>query len=69
MTLTKSDIIDSIHNSRELPKNNSAGIVDSLLEIIKQALEKGEGVIISGFGKLCVKNKNKLMKIKAHLSL
>jgi len=34
-------------------------VVDSLLEIIKNALEDGEDVLISGFGKFCVKDKRK----------
>ncbi len=28
-----------------------------MIEIIKRSLEKGEDVLISGFGKFCVKNK------------
>ena len=58
MTLTKSDIIDSIYNSTVLPKNKSTEVFDSLLEIIKETLENGEDVLISGFGKFCVKKKN-----------
>jgi len=30
-----------------------------LLELIKRSLESGEDVLISGFGKFCVKNKKK----------
>jgi integration host factor subunit alpha len=30
-----------------------------LLELIKRSLEPGEDVLISGFGKFCVKNKKK----------
>lgn len=59
MTLTKNDIIDSIYNSTNLPKDKSAELVDSLLEIIKQTLENGEDVLITGFGKFCVKGKRK----------
>jgi len=33
--------------------------VESLLEIIKQTLESGEDVLISGFGKFCVRDKKK----------
>jgi integration host factor subunit alpha len=33
--------------------------VESLLEIIKQTLESGEDVLISGFGKFCLKDKRK----------
>ncbi len=59
MSLTKADIIDSIYNSTNLPKTKSAEIFDSLLEIIKKELESCEDILISGFGKFCVKDKNK----------
>ena len=57
MALTKLDIIHRIYTSTELPKNRSSELVDALLEIIKQTLEKGEDVLITGFGKFCVKEK------------
>lgn len=57
MTLTKADIVESIQNHLGFPKNRSAEIVESLLEIIKKTLESGEDVLISGFGKFCVKSK------------
>ena len=58
MALTKDRIINSIHDQLDLPKTKSAALVESLLETIKKSLEKGEDVLISGFGKFCVKNKN-----------
>lgn len=57
MTLTKADIVESIQNHLGFPKNRSAEIVESLLELIKKTLENGEDVLISGFGKFCVKSK------------
>jgi len=57
MTLTKAKIIDVIHNQLGYPKNQSAELLEILLEIIKGNLEKGEDVLISGFGKFCVKEK------------
>lgn len=57
MTLTKAKIIDVIHNQLGYPKNQSAELLEILLEIIKGTLEKGEDVLISGFGKFCVKQK------------
>jgi len=39
-------------------KKKSVEIIESLLEIIKNNLEKSDDVLISGFGKFCVKNKN-----------
>ncbi len=59
MTLTKADLIDSTYNQVGLPKTKSAEVVDSLLEIIKKTLENGEDVLISRFGKFCVKEKGK----------
>jgi integration host factor subunit alpha len=57
MTLTKAHIIDAIANQIGFPKNHSSEIVGNLLEIIKRTLESGEDVLISGFGKFCVKEK------------
>jgi integration host factor subunit alpha len=57
MSLTKAHIIKIIQNHLNLPKNKSTEVVESLLEIIKSTLESGEDVLISGFGKFCVKDK------------
>jgi integration host factor subunit alpha len=59
MTLTKAQLIDSIHKQLDLSKTRSAEVIDSLLEIIKKSLEDGEDVLVSGFGKFCVKEKGK----------
>ena len=58
MTLTKAMIVDAIHEQLGYPKNKSAEMLETLLELIKGTLEKGEDVLISGFGKFCVKSKN-----------
>lgn len=58
MTLTKADIIDSV-SEKGYPKNQSTRIMENILEIVKAALEEGEDVLISGFGKFCVKEKNR----------
>lgn len=58
MTLTKARIIDSICNSRDLNRTQATITVDTLLETIKESLENGEDILISGFGKFCVKKKN-----------
>lgn len=57
MTLTKAKIVDTIHNELGFPKNRSAELIEILLEQIKNTLEKGEDVLISGFGKFCIKQK------------
>ncbi len=59
MALTKTNLIDSVYGKSDLQKQESRIIVESLLEIIKHTLESGEDVLISGFGKFCVKDKKK----------
>ena len=56
MALTKSDIVAKVHELG-FSKTKSVEIIESLLEIIKSTLENGEDVLISGFGKFCVKRK------------
>ena len=59
MTLTKAKLIDSMYNQVGLSRTKSAQVVESLLDIIKETLENGEDVLISRFGKFCVKEKGK----------
>jgi len=58
MALTKSEIVTSVHDLG-FTKKKSVEVTESLLEIIKRTLESSEDVLISGFGKFCVKNKAK----------
>ncbi len=57
MTLTKSDITDLISNQLDCSKSKSSEIVETLFETMKRSMEDGEDVLISGFGKFCVKEK------------
>ena len=57
MTLTKADIINRLYRSKLFKKSEAVHYVETLLEIIKSRLEEGEDVLISGFGKFCVKDK------------
>jgi len=57
VALTKADLIERIQSNNDLTNKQSTDIVESLLEIIKQTLESEEDVLISGFGKFCVKEK------------
>ena len=57
MTLTKAKQIETISDQIGYPKNHSSEIVETLLEIVKKALVSGDDVLISGFGKFCVKDK------------
>ena len=58
MALTKEMIINSIYNQVGLSKSQSRDVIEGLLEIMKQCLESGEDLLISGFGKFIVKSKS-----------
>ena len=57
MTLTKAQIVEAIAEQTGFPKYRSSEMVEILLEHIKKSLESGEDVLISRFGKFCVKEK------------
>ncbi len=58
MTLTKAHIVESLAEQNGYTKKQSVNTIETLLEIINRTLESGEDVLISGFGKFCVKEKH-----------
>ncbi len=58
MALTKADIINSVQAEEGLTKQQSTEVIETLIEIIKKTLASGEDVLISGFGKFCIRDKN-----------
>ena len=59
MALTKNQIVDAIHESLEFTffRKQTIEVVNTLIELIKQTLEDGDDVLISGFGKFSIKEK------------
>jgi integration host factor subunit alpha len=57
MALTKKSIVDRIQSELGYQLNRSVEVTETLLEIIKSTLESGDDVLVSGFGKFCVKEK------------
>lgn len=57
MTLTKNDLVSTV-NQLGFTRKKSVEIVETLLEIMKSSLECNDDVLVSGFGKFCVKKKN-----------
>ncbi len=57
MAVTKEKLIDSIYDNVGLSKVQSRNVVERLFDIMKQTLESGEHVLVSGFGKFAVKSK------------
>ena len=58
MGLTKQDIVEMVYRELGISKIESTALVESFFEIIKDELAKGNEVMISGFGKWSVKQKN-----------
>ncbi len=57
MTLTKANIVEKIRVKNGFSRNQSLETLETLLEIIKRALESGDDVLLSGFGKFRVRLK------------
>jgi len=57
MALTKQAISERIREHLGFSKNQSIEVTEALIELIKSSLEAGEDVLVSGFGKFCVKEK------------
>ena len=57
MALTKNVIVEQLQTQLGFPRNQTVEIIESLLEIVKSTLASGDDVLVSGFGKFCVKEK------------
>jgi integration host factor subunit alpha len=58
MSLTKADIADRLFDEVGLNKREAKEFVDAYFEAIREALEKGENVKLSGFGNYQLREKN-----------
>lgn len=58
MALTKADIVQKVAQETGLPKNKAVRAVERTLDIMKDSLTSGNDVLISGFGKFCVRRKS-----------
>jgi len=56
MALTKADVVESLIQ-QGFKRKESVQLIEALLEIMKHSLTRGEDVLVSGFGKFCVKDK------------
>jgi integration host factor subunit alpha len=57
MTATKSDLVKAVAEANGFPRNKSAELIEVLIDLVKSKIVAGEDVLISGFGKFCVKKK------------
>ena len=58
MALTKADIAEHLFNQLGISKREAKDMVEAFFEEIRQALERGEQVKISGFGNFDLREKN-----------
>ncbi|HCY83854.1 MAG TPA: integration host factor subunit alpha [Desulfobacteraceae bacterium] len=57
MALTKTIIAERIQDKLDLSRTATYEVMEEFLEIIKETIENGEDIMISGFGKFCVNEK------------
>ena len=55
--MTKADIVEQIYEKVGFSKKEATEVVESIFEIMKTRLEKGEKVKISGFGNFAINEK------------
>ncbi|PZU58939.1 MAG: integration host factor subunit alpha [Sphingobium sp.] len=56
-TLTRADLADSLNRQIGLSRAESASMVESILDMMGDALERGENVKISSFGTFVLRDK------------
>ncbi len=55
--MTKADIVEKIYEKVGFSKKESAELVESVFDLIKNTLEDGDKIKIAGFGNFVVKEK------------
>ena len=55
--MTKAEIVESVYERVGFSKKEAADMVEMIFDLMKEILEKGEKIKISGFGNFAVKEK------------
>jgi integration host factor subunit alpha len=55
--MTKADIVGGVYEKVGFSKKEAVRVVETLFDIVKDALQRGEKVKISGFGNFVVRSK------------
>jgi integration host factor subunit alpha len=56
-TITRAHLSEAVYQEVGLSRNESADLVEAVLDLVSEALEKGETVKISSFGTFSVRQK------------
>jgi integration host factor subunit alpha len=60
-TLTRADLCETVHNEVGMTRQDCSGLVERTLELMIEALERGQTVKLSGFGVFQVRAKRARM--------
>ncbi len=55
--MTKADMVELVYERIGVSKRESARIVETIFDVVKETLEQGENVKISGFGSFNIQHK------------
>ncbi len=56
--MTKAELVEEVYQKIGFSKKESADMVETVFDIMKETLERGEKIKISGFGNFVVREKN-----------
>ncbi len=57
MALTKTDMVDAIQQRIGFSRKQSTDLIETFIHIMKRTIASGDDILVSGFGKFCVKEK------------
>ena len=57
MTLTKANLIEKTYKTHDLSRDRAREVVEAFLEIVINCLTNDENLLLSGFGKINVREK------------
>ena len=60
-TLTRAHLTEALHDEVGLTRQDCAGLVERTLDLVAEAMERGEAVKLSGFGVFEVRSKSERM--------
>jgi integration host factor subunit alpha len=55
--MTKTEIGKRIHEQAEISEDEAESVLEQILELLKSTLQRGEEIIVTGFGKFRVRGK------------
>lgn len=66
MTVTKADLVNVVYDRVGIPKKDAVDYVETIFEAMKEVLERGDELKISGFGKFEVRQKGERIGRNPH---